>query len=182
MTLAVWNPWRPVAGKPPGSGCASTWPGPARAGCTAWPPAPSMGGASSIPSRLRLGLPVTILPNQQFLNERFQPLPNPLPGKRYVMEYFYRAMRQHFQLLLQPDGSPLGGKWNFDPENRQRLPASLTPPERLRFPPDTLTRQVMAEVAAWQPARGSVAGFDLAVTPAQAGQALADFLNHRLAQ
>ncbi len=130
----------------------------------------------------RLGIPVTILPNQQFLSERYQPFPDPLPGKRYVMEYFYRAMRQHFQLLLEADGRPLGGKWNFDPENRQRLPASLVPPERLRFPPDALTRQVMTEVAAWKPAVGNVTGFDLAVTPAQAGQALEDFLDHRLAQ
>lgn len=129
----------------------------------------------------RLGIPVTLLPNCQFLGERYQPFPNSQPAKRYVMEYFYRAMRQHFQLLLEPDGSPLGGKWNFDAENRQRLPADLNPPTRLRFPPDALTRQVMAEVAVWEPAVGSVAGFDLAVTPAQAGQALEDFLDQRLA-
>ncbi len=50
--------------------------------------------------------------------------------KRWTMELFYRHMRQQHRILLEPDGSPLGGRWNFDAENRK--PWRGDPPE----PPD----------------------------------------------
>jgi len=34
--------------------------------------------------------------------------------KRWTMELFYRHMRQQHGILLEPDGGPLGGRWNFD--------------------------------------------------------------------
>ena len=34
------------------------------------------------------------------------------------MEFFYRTMRQHYQVLMK-DGQPEGGKWNYDTENRK---------------------------------------------------------------
>jgi deoxyribodipyrimidine photolyase-related protein len=129
-----------------------------------------------------LDLPVVVLPNTQFLIGQYNPIPNPQPGKRYVMENFYRAMRRRFDLLMAPDGSPLSGQWNFDVQNRRPLPKGLQPPLRQRFEPDDITRQVMSEVAEITPAVGSVDGFDLAVTRHQARQALRDFLDHRLAE
>ncbi|MBV1775904.1 cryptochrome/photolyase family protein [Burkholderiaceae bacterium DAT-1] len=36
------------------------------------------------------------------------------------MEFFYREMRRRYQLLLDADGQPVGGKWNFDASNRGR--------------------------------------------------------------
>ena len=42
---------------------------------------------------------------------------------------------------------PAGDRWNFDAENRKRLPAGIARPARLRFPPNDVTRAVMAEVA-----------------------------------
>ena len=35
----------------------------------------------------------------------------------YLMETFYRAMRTKFGILMH-EGKPLGGKWNYDEENR----------------------------------------------------------------
>jgi deoxyribodipyrimidine photolyase-related protein len=127
-----------------------------------------------------LGVPVHILPNTQFLSGQFDPIPNPQPGKRYVMENFYRLMRRHFNLLIDPDNNPIGGQWNYDALNRRPLPKGVLPAGRLRFEPDEITRQVMAEVAQIQPATGSVQGFDLAVTHAGASKAMDDFLDHRL--
>ncbi len=69
-----------------------------------------------------LGLPVEVLPNTMFLVGRFNPIADPEPGKRYVMENFYRAIRRKFGLLIEPDGEPSGGKWNLDAENRKPLP------------------------------------------------------------
>jgi deoxyribodipyrimidine photolyase-related protein len=72
-----------------------------------------------------LNLPVTILPNTQFLVGRYNPIPNPEPDKRYVMETFYRNMRHQFDLLMDGD-APAGGQWNFDKENRKKLPKMMS--------------------------------------------------------
>jgi len=41
-------------------------------------------------------------------------------GKHIMMEHFYRRMRKRFNILMQ-EGKPLGGQWNFDASNRQKL-------------------------------------------------------------
>ncbi|GAB4214179.1 MAG: cryptochrome/photolyase family protein [Roseiflexaceae bacterium] len=128
-----------------------------------------------------LGLPVELLPNRQFLVEQFCPFPNPQPGKRYVMEQFYRAMRRHFGVLIDSDGGPAGGEWNYDKQNRQPLPRSVRPPDPPRFPPDAITQAVIAEVEAAGHGVGTAAGFDLPVTHEQARAALEDFIEQRLA-
>ncbi|MFT6791415.1 MAG: deoxyribodipyrimidine photolyase-related protein [Cellvibrionaceae bacterium] len=40
--------------------------------------------------------------------------------KHRKMEFFYRKMRRRFNLLMEGD-KPLGGKWNYDADNRNRL-------------------------------------------------------------
>ncbi len=123
---------------------------------------------------------VTILPNTQFLVGRYDPIP--ALGKRVILEYFYRAMRRHFALLVKEDGEPVGGEWNLDKHNRKPLPkGGLNPPLPLSFAPDEITLGVMEEVVALPGAVGSVEGFDLAVTHAQAEAALTDFIEQRLA-
>jgi deoxyribodipyrimidine photolyase-related protein len=44
------------------------------------------------------------------------------------MEHFYRHMRRRHRLLLDADGQPEGGQWNFDHDNRKPWPG--TPPSR----------------------------------------------------
>jgi deoxyribodipyrimidine photolyase-related protein len=127
-----------------------------------------------------MGVPVVILPNTQFLSGQFDPIPEPQVGKRYVMETFYRAMRRHFHLLMEQNSQPTGDLWNYDSENRRPLPKGTFIPERLRFEPDEITRQVMQEVAGIDHGVGSVDGFDLAVNHREAAQAFLDFLDHRL--
>jgi deoxyribodipyrimidine photolyase-related protein len=41
------------------------------------------------------------------------------PGKRWLMETMYRQMRVRHRVLLDSDGEPEGGQWNFDAENRK---------------------------------------------------------------
>lgn len=43
-------------------------------------------------------------------------------AKNPRMSTFYAGQRLKFQLLLEEDSQPLGGKWSFDAENRRRLP------------------------------------------------------------
>lgn len=125
-------------------------------------------------------IPVTILPNTQFLTGHFDPIPDPNPAKRYVQEPFYRKMRQHFNLLMDPNSQPIGGKWNFDKSNRQSLPEDVQPPVPITFKPDKITNAVMWEVDHKYQGIGQVYGFDLAVTHEQANLAAEDFFDHRL--
>ena len=40
-------------------------------------------------------------------------------NKRWLMETFYRRMRQKYNVLMDESGNPLGGKWNYDHQNRK---------------------------------------------------------------
>jgi deoxyribodipyrimidine photolyase-related protein len=99
------------------------------------------------------------------------------------MEFFYREMRRRHGVLM--DGNdPAGGRWNFDAANRAAFPRSGPPalPEAPRFPPDRITREVIALVEARYPDHpGSLEDFCWPVTRADALSALADFIEHRLA-
>ena len=128
----------------------------------------------------KLGVPVDVLPNSMFLVAQHDPTPDPVPGRRYVMENFYRSMRKHFDLLMEPGGTPTGGVWNLDKENRRPLPRGQVFPPRPSFPPDDVTRGAMAEVEDWGVGVGSTSGFDLAVNRAQAASAFDAFLADRL--
>jgi deoxyribodipyrimidine photolyase-related protein len=100
--------------------------------------------------------------------------------RRLRLEFFYRDMRRSHRVLMDRDG-PAGGRWNFDRENRKRLPARLRLPEPPRFPPDAVTREVLALVGERFGGHfGTLDGFALPVTAADARVALRDFIAHRL--
>jgi len=48
--------------------------------------------------------------------------------KQWLMEDFYRHMRRAWQVLLTAKGTPEGGQWNFDKENRKRWPGTPSEP------------------------------------------------------
>jgi deoxyribodipyrimidine photolyase-related protein len=54
-------------------------------------------------------------------------------GKKHLMEHFYRRMRRRLGILVDEAGQPEGGRWNFDQDNRKRLPATQALPEALVF-------------------------------------------------
>ena len=47
--------------------------------------------------------------------------------KMYLMETFYRYMRKKHQVLIIDGDKPLHGKWNFDEDNRKKLPKEHKP-------------------------------------------------------
>ncbi|KKC31521.1 cryptochrome/photolyase family protein [Devosia psychrophila] len=103
-------------------------------------------------------------------------------GRReWTMEFFYREMRRKTGLLLDGGRQPLGGRWNFDAENRKTAKPDLFMPKPLSFPPDTITREVMELVStqfADNPGRQERFGY--AVTRADAERARAHFLDAML--
>lgn len=130
----------------------------------------------------RLGIPVEILPNHQFLSNRFNPLPDVEPGESVRQETFYRAMRRHFNLMMDEEVKPLGGKWNFDKQNRKPFPEDMEPPDPVSFEPDDLTRRMIEEVSENYRGVGDVNDFSLPVTLEDAQRAAEDFLETRLAK
>ncbi|GAB5470259.1 MAG: cryptochrome/photolyase family protein [Rhodospirillales bacterium] len=96
--------------------------------------------------------------------------------KQLRMEYWYRDLRRRSGLLMEGE-EPAGGSWNYDKENRKRLPKDLDLPERLRFRPDAMTRRVMDLVEERFPDHfGELKGFSWAVTAADAERALEHFI------
>ncbi len=53
--------------------------------------------------------------------------------KTYFQTDFYTHQRKLRKILLEKDGKPLGGKWTFDAENREKYPKKQTPPT-VNFP------------------------------------------------
>jgi deoxyribodipyrimidine photolyase-related protein len=101
--------------------------------------------------------------------------------KTLVMEHFYRERRRRLGVLVDEDGKPVGGQWNFDADNREafRSAPEVRPPYRPR--PDAVTREVLELVDHTFPdAPGGTDGFDWPVTRAEARRALRDFIDHRL--
>lgn len=128
-----------------------------------------------------LNIQVKILANTMFLTSQFNPYPDPNPDKRYTMEYFYRSMRSHFQILMDGD-SPEGGNWNYDKDNRKPLPKDIQPPDLPQFKIDDITNDVMREVENYEHGVGRGDGFNYAVTHEQAYAALGTFIQARLAE
>jgi deoxyribodipyrimidine photolyase-related protein len=135
------------------------------------------------------GVPWEERPDRHFLCSREAFAAHATGRRQLRMEYFYREMRRAHRVLLDADGGPEGGEWNYDVENRGSFgaggPRALDPPPRspAAFPPDALTRGVLELVErrfATHP--GSLQHFDWPVTPVQAREALHDFVTHRLAR
>jgi deoxyribodipyrimidine photolyase-related protein len=102
--------------------------------------------------------------------------------KSLRMEFFYRNLRRRYKVLMAGD-EPEGGQWNYDAENRKAFgkagPQNVPPPPK--FPPDTITRDVIALVEKNFPDHpGDTSHFNWPVTPEDAQRALDDFIANRL--
>jgi len=129
-----------------------------------------------------LGLDLEIRPDRHFLASP-ETFAEHAKGRRQLrMEFFYREMRRRHDVLVLPSGEPEGGEWNFDHENRESFGRTApNPPAPRAFPPDRLTREVIALVRKRFADRpGDLDRFDWPVTPEDAEAALTDFVEHRL--
>ncbi len=128
----------------------------------------------------KLGVPVDLRADDRFLATHafFREW---AAGKSSLrMEFFYREMRRRKNILMDGD-VPVGGKWNYDSENRKKLPKDIKPPRPRRFVPDEITQQVLALVAEkFGHHCGALDMFDYPVTAKEAKTGFADFIKHRL--
>ena len=129
-------------------------------------------------------IPVDILPDTHFLTDLAEFNARTEGKKEVRMEHFYRRQRRALRVLMDRDGQPVGGEWNFDKDNRKTFgksgpdPKPAPPP---RFAPDTVTREVIEVVRERLPGLpGRSEDFDWPVTRADALRALDDFIGRRL--
>ncbi len=104
--------------------------------------------------------------------------------KRLLMEDFYREGRHRFNVLMVED-QPVGGRWNFDRDNRKPPKGKLTLPEALWFEPDEITQSVIDWIKESPQFKDSqyywqVEPFRWGVTRQQALQVLEFFIQTRL--
>jgi len=82
-----------------------------------------------------LPVPCSSHDSEHFLTQRHE-VKEMFAGKnRFLMESFYRRMRERFDVLME-GGKPVGGGWNFDTENRRPYDGSVPIPPPLVFEND----------------------------------------------
>lgn len=124
-----------------------------------------------------LAIPATEVESEHFLTPRdgWQRYPHSR------MEFFYRALRKQYKVLLDERGQPLGGRWNFDDENRAKLPDRQPIPAPLTFANEVseidamLTRHGVSTIGEADASR-----LPLPITRRQSRELLAHFLTHCL--
>ena len=130
-----------------------------------------------------LDLETNVVDSEHFLAER-DTVEKTFAGKKsYLMETFYRNMRKRYDILMEADGeSPLKGQWNFDKQNRGKLPKKITFPDPPRFTRDVSDLVSMIEAAGIETmGRLDPEQFDYPVTQEEARQQLSYFCEQALA-
>ena len=100
--------------------------------------------------------------------------------KQLRMEYFYRDMRRKTGLLMVGE-KPVGGKWNYDQENRKPAPDSVLHTGPKCFSNTEHTKSVINLVSErFSENFGNIANFNFATTQSQAEEALDHFIDKAL--
>ncbi len=134
----------------------------------------------------KLRIPIELVPTKQFLVPRDEFRDWASGQRRLVMENHYRRVRQRFGWLMDENGKPVGGAWNYDAENRASYNAwkragAPRPSTPLREEPDGITSEVMQMVERDFPNNpGRLEQFWLPVDRAGALRWLRSFINERL--
>ena len=139
--------------------------------------------------RLVRALGVHVLPARGFVTSEseFRAWAESRGKRRLLLEDFYRAVRQRTGILMDGE-EPVGGRWNFDADNRLSPPRGATTlglPEPWWPQEDAIDASVRADLDSWE-AQGliSLVGDDgprrFAATRDEALAVLDDFIAHRL--
>lgn len=133
----------------------------------------------SITSKLKI--PFEIRNDTRFLCE-IQEFSKWAAGKKQLrMEFFYREMRKKYSILIDIDGGPTGGVWNFDKQNRKPPNSNIIIHKRISFKKDQITKNVIALVKSkFSNNFGDLEPFYYSVTRKQALKELKHFIKQIL--
>ncbi len=127
------------------------------------------------------GVKLVVYPSPNFLSPASF-LETHIAGKKKpFMAKFYEAQRKRMNLLIEEDGTPTGGKWSFDAENRAKLPKNHVPPMEPRVSGNAFTKEAADYVSTHFSDRpGSLKHFRWPVTRKDAEAWLDRFIDERL--
>lgn len=130
-----------------------------------------------------LSIPFEVLPDTRFLSNKIE-FASWVNGKKQLrMEFFYREMRKKYSILMEKDGKPTGGEWNYDKENRKPPKSGMRSPSRISHKKSVILKDVLTLVkASFNHHFGKLEPFHYAVTRAQAMMELEHFIKHCLPQ
>lgn len=103
------------------------------------------GGVATVAAWAAADETVEVVANDQFLCSRDEFAGWAGDRTRLRMEDFYRWQRRRFGWLMDGD-DPVGGRWNFDAENREPPPKDGTWPAPVRDELDDVDRDVIARL------------------------------------
>jgi deoxyribodipyrimidine photolyase-related protein len=84
-----------------------------------------------------LNIATNAVDSEHFLSRRHEVAEFFKGKKQFLMESFYRHMRKKYRILMEENGEePFSGRWNYDQENRKKLPQKVAIPEPLHFERD----------------------------------------------
>ena len=102
--------------------------------------------------------------------------------KKPFMAKFYEEQRKRMGVLLDADGSALGGKWSFDTENRAKLPKGHVPAREPASSRNAFTEEAATYIGRKFPNNpGSLKNFRWPVTRKDSEAWLDQFIDERLA-
>ncbi len=127
-----------------------------------------------------LGVAVDVKKDIKFICEREEFKAWSESYKQLRMENFYRMMRKKHNILIV-QGKPVGGKWNYDKQNRDPLQEGIEVPPVFSTPADSITKTVMTLVDKIFADHFGVGGsLPWAVTRAGALRVLKYFINKKI--
>lgn len=130
----------------------------------------------------RLKVRQTLLYSPMFLTTRDQFSAYLKRSKKPFMKTFYEQRRRELKVLMSADGTPIGGKFSFDEDNRESLPEDVKIPRLPKITPNNHVKSVgklVTEVFPCHP--GEAEDFWLPVSYKESSDWLDDFLEKRFA-
>ncbi|PSH02357.1 MAG: cryptochrome/photolyase family protein [Nanohaloarchaea archaeon QH_8_44_6] len=99
---------------------------------------------------------------------------------RFFQLDYYKQQRKRLDILVDEEGKPEGGKWSFDPENREKMPEDEEPPEIPQFDSHYVEEAQDYVEENFSDNPGKTENFFWPVNRKQAVENLDDFLENRL--
>ena len=101
--------------------------------------------------------------------------------KKPFMANFYKINRSKFDILMNKDGTPKGGKWSFDEDNRKKLPDKVNIPKQLKFKSTLHTEELKKFIEEnFKNHPGSTDNFWFPTTREQSQKLLDQFLKEKI--
>ena len=107
---------------------------------------------------------------QEFKNKSF-----------HFMATFYKKQRRRFDILVDNDGNPIGGKWSYDDMNRKKIPKNLRIPKSssINYDKEELKDANNFITEHFSDNYGTTDNFNYPVNNSQARESMVEFFNKK---